>query len=148
MTKKLRIHSIAAMLSLLLCSYAVCVNAQNITPFTSDGCSAFPDGTFTQGQLWLACCEAHDLAYWQGGTYQQRLVADNALEACVATVGEPEVALLMLAGVRVGGSPLFMTDYRWGYGWPYPRWYGELTAAEAAQVNALIPISPQWPPGG
>ena len=116
-------------------------NAQDLSPFTSDGCSSFPDGTFAQEQLWLECCEAHDLAYWQGGTYQQRLNADRALEACVAKVGEPEVALLMLAGVRVGGSPLFMTDYRWGYGWPYPRWYGELTDAEQRQVKRLMPAA-------
>ena len=41
----------------------------------------------------------------------------------------------MLAGVRVGGSPYFPTSYRWGYGWPYPHRYGELSADEVAQLN-------------
>jgi hypothetical protein len=110
-----------------------------ITPFTTDGCSAFPDGTPEQNQLWLRCCTQHDLAYWQGGTYQQRLDADIALRNCVAKVGEPDVAELMLAGVRVGGSPFWPTPFRWGYGWPYPRFYGPLSIAETAQIEALFP---------
>lgn len=98
-------------------------NAAEITPFTSDGCSAFPDGTVLQQSLWLSCCTDHDKAYWQGGTKQQRLDADLALQQCVADVGEPIIADLMLAGVRVGGSPYWPTQFRWGYGWPYPHGY-------------------------
>lgn len=97
--------------------------AEEIKPFTSDGCSAFPDGTYEQKQLWLACCTVHDKAYWRGGTYQQRLNADLALKSCVTEVGEPLIAELMLAGVRVGGSPYWPTKFRWGYGWSYPHGY-------------------------
>lgn len=111
--------------------------ADTLKPFTSDGCSAFPDGTFKQKELWLACCTEHDRAYWKGGTYQQRLTADEALQLCVEKVGEPQIAALMLAGVRVGGTPYFPTSFRWGYGWSYPKWYGELTPAELKQVKAL-----------
>lgn len=107
-----------------------------LKPFTSDGCSSFPDGTFNQGELWLQCCVAHDLAYWKGGTYNERVIADKALQMCVAEVGEPEIALLMLAGVRVGGSPLWPTTYRWGYGWSYFKWYGELNADEVKKIQA------------
>ena len=106
-----------------------------IRPFTSDGCSSFPDGTLEQGELWLQCCTAHDYAYWQGGTYDQRLEADKALQMCVKEVGEPQIALIMLAGVRVGGSPIWPTTYRWGYGWSYPKWYSELTDDELAQIR-------------
>ncbi|NQY50712.1 MAG: hypothetical protein HRT50_16740 [Colwellia sp.] len=113
------------------------VNAENIKPFTSDGCSSFPDGTFEHNQLWLSCCTAHDYAYWQGGTYQERLVADKELQQCVAKVGEPHIANLMLAGVRVGGSPYLPTSFRWGYGWSYPRWYKVLTDAEQKQIKAM-----------
>lgn len=113
------------------------VVADNIRPFTSDGCSAFPDGTFQQKELWLTCCTAHDYTYWQGGTYQERLNADKELHQCVAKVGEPHVAKLMLAGVRVGGSPYLPTSFRWGYGWPYPRWYKALTDAEKRQIALL-----------
>ena len=112
-------------------------SAETLQPFTSDGCSRFPNGTPWQNELWLDCCTAHDLAYWKGGTYQERLDADRELEACVARVGEPEVALLMLAGVRVGGSPFFPTPFRWGYGWPYPRYYVPLTEDERKQIEAL-----------
>jgi hypothetical protein len=46
-----------------------------------------------------------------------RLVdADNRLKECVAGVGEPAIAQLMMAGVRVGGTPYLPTEFRWGYG--------------------------------
>ncbi|HBY88518.1 MAG TPA: hypothetical protein DEO86_21920 [Colwellia sp.] len=113
------------------------VQAETIEPFTSDGCSAFPDGTFAQQELWLSCCTAHDYAYWQGGTYEQRLTADKLLRQCVANVGEPQIANLMLAGVRVGGSPYLPTSFRWGYGWSYPRFYKPLTSEEKRQITLL-----------
>ncbi|WP_350433421.1 hypothetical protein ABIS04_10260 [Shewanella sp. H8] len=113
------------------------VLADTLTPFTSDGCSAFPDGTFEQGELWLACCQKHDYAYWKGGTFEERLASDKALRTCVTKVGQPEIALLMLAGVRVGGTPYLPTTFRWGYGWPYPRDYGPLTKEEQKQVEQL-----------
>ncbi len=112
--------------------------SDTLKPFTSDGCSLFPDGTYEQQSLWMECCIRHDIAYWQGGTQAQRLAADEALEACVSRVGEPEVAKLMLAGVRIGGSPYFPTWYRWGYGWPYKRGYAELTEAEKQQIKREV----------
>ncbi len=121
-------------ISLLILSLSI--NAEEIQPFTSDGCSAFPDGTFTQNELWLSCCTAHDYAYWQGGTYDERLIADQALEQCVAKVGQPEIAALMLAGVRVGGTPYLPTSFRWGYGWSYSRWYQALTEEEKKQIES------------
>ncbi|WP_239923486.1 FAD-binding oxidoreductase [Agaribacterium haliotis] len=113
--------------------------ASTLVPFTSDGCSAFPDGTSEQEKLWLECCTAHDFAYWQGGSYLQRIEADVALQQCVSGLGEHSVALIMLAGVRIGGSPYFPTQFRWGYGWPYPRNYGPLTDDEQKQVLQLSP---------
>ncbi|MEQ2355421.1 hypothetical protein [Pseudoalteromonas piscicida] len=110
-------------------------SADELKPFTSDGCSAFPDGTLAQNELWLSCCTAHDFAYWKGGTAIERENADIALQKCVAAVGQEEVATLMLAGVRLGGLPYLPTPFRWGYGWSYPRRYAELTAEEIEQVN-------------
>ncbi|SFC60633.1 hypothetical protein [Pseudoalteromonas denitrificans] len=112
-------------------------HADILKPFKSDGCSGFPDGTLKQNKLWLTCCKNHDFDYWKGGTYQQRLASDKRLKVCVSDVNEPEIALLMLAGVRVGGSPLLPTNFRWGYGWSYPRLYGELTDEELNQVKLL-----------
>lgn len=116
------------------------VYADSLKPFTSDGCSAFPDGTLQQSELWLKCCTAHDYAYWKGGSYQERVSADKALNHCVSEVGEQEVALLMLAGVRVGGTPFLPTTFRWGYGWPYPRNYRALNENELEQVRRLSPL--------
>lgn len=124
----------------LLLFHLLCQNgwASELKPFTSDGCSAFPDGTLDHKKLWLKCCKAHDYAYWKGGTYKDRLEADRVLKSCVASVGEEEIALLMLAGVRVGGSPFFPTTFRWGYGWEYPRFYGELSDEELDKIKSVI----------
>jgi len=112
--------------------------AGDLKPFMSDGCSSFPDGTIEHNTLWLDCCVEHDKAYWAGGTCKDREIADKALKECVATVGEPQIAEIMLAGVRVGGSPYFPTRFRWGYGWPYLRGYKGLTGAEKQEVEKKI----------
>ncbi|RTR38965.1 hypothetical protein EKG38_12135 [Shewanella canadensis] len=113
--------------------------ADELKPFTSDGCSLFPDGSFTQNTLWLSCCTAHDRAYWQGGTYETRLKADLELKLCVTRLGEPALGKLMLAGVRIGGSPYLPSGFRWGYGWSYPRTYAPLTQSELTRVqNQLL----------
>jgi hypothetical protein len=112
--------------------------ADDINSFTSDGCSEFPNGTLKQKELWLACCTAHDFTYWQGGTYEERVNADQELKYCVVKVGEPAVAALMLAGVRVGGTPYFPTSFRWGYGWSYLRGYKAVTPEEYKKIEAAL----------
>ena len=109
-------------------------------PFTTDGCSQFPDGTLSHKTLWLKCCTEHDQKYWAGGTFDERLQADQELRACVKSTGEPAIAELMLAGVRVGGSPWWPTKFRWGYGWPYTHGYRALSAEELEQVSRLRDI--------
>lgn len=128
-------RSLFVVLTLLLSAPA---RADELKPFTSDGCSSFPDGTPSQQDLWLQCCTAHDRAYWKGGTHAQRLEADLELRSCVAQVDEPEIAAVMLIGVRVGGSPVFPTRFRWGYGWSWPRWYGPLSEEELQQVEQAV----------
>jgi len=95
---------------------------------------------FEHKQLWLNCCLVHDKAYWKGGTSEERRLSDLALESCVASVGNPKIAKLMLAGVRVGGSPHWPTKFRWGYGWDYPREYGELNEQEKLMVKEKLKI--------
>jgi len=112
--------------------------AKELKPFNSDGCSAFPEGNFEHNQLWLKCCVQHDFSYWKGGTFTQRVQADLELKECVTNVGEPEIALLMLAGVRVGGTPFLPTTFRWGYGWRYPTFYKPLTWEEQQQIQNAI----------
>jgi hypothetical protein len=107
-----------------------------LAPFRSDGCSLFPDGTPSRPDLWCDCCLTHDLAYWQGGTDDDRLAADRALRACVeARTDDPLLARLVYAGVRIGGPSVFPTWFRWGYGWPYGRGAKALGPAERAQVE-------------
>ncbi|AMO56504.1 hypothetical protein GZ77_06875 [Endozoicomonas montiporae] len=109
--------------------------AGDLEPFTSDGCSWFPDGNLRHRTLWLDCCIAHDYAYWKGGTREQRAEADRALKSCVTDLGEPVIGWFMEFGVRMGGTPLLPTSFRWGYGWPYPRQYRALTEEELKQVK-------------
>lgn len=133
-------HAISVVLSILMTPAAGALQAADApVPFTSDGCSAFPDGTLTEQTLWLECCTAHDLAYWQGGNYQERLAADRELLQCVRRAGEPGVAMMMLVGVRIGGTPYLPTHFRWGYGWPYPRGYRALSKEEKAQLDEIRP---------
>ena len=123
------------LLLLLLGAGLATTASADLDPFTTDGCSAFPDGTTEQQQLWHNCCVVHDLAYWQGGSRLDRKEADQALEDCVANVGEPMIANLMLAGVTVGGTPYLPTRFRWGYGWPYLRGYKVLSVEEVEEVH-------------
>ncbi len=123
--------------ALLILVFSTTTTLAELSPFTSDGCSVFPDGTLEENELWMSCCVEHDKAYWLGGTREQRLQADEQLKQCVDEVGEPEIALLMLAGVRVGGSPFFPTKFRWAYGWPYLRGYKALTEAEREGAKKL-----------
>lgn len=122
------------LLGMFLFSACAMARAEDIAPFTTDGCSDFPDGTPAQKTLWLDCCVTHDKAYWAGGTYTERLAADHELERCVAATGEPVIGGVMLVGVRIGGSPYWPTPFRWGYGWPTMRGYQALTAEEREQA--------------
>ncbi len=124
-----------ALLSLML---AACTPTGTLKPFTTDGCSGFPDGLPNHRDLWLRCCTDHDRAYWLGGTYTERQAADKQLRQCVAAVGEPAIAALMLRAVRVGGSPWLPTSFRWAYGWPYGRGYQAVTAEERAMAEKLL----------
>jgi hypothetical protein len=131
-----------AVLAVLL---AVCANAgaadegaRVLQPFTTDGCSLFPDRAPDGGADWCTCCVVHDLAYWRGGTSAQRLASDEALQACVAgRTGNAGLARTMFLGVRAGGGPQLATSYRWGYGWPYEGHYRALSAEESARADAL-----------
>lgn len=130
-------YLLKSILLLLLCS-TTAYAGDAIKAFTTDGCSLFPDGHFNNRELWLPCCTAHDKAYWQGGTRQQRLDADRQLKQCVAALGEHVVAELMLNGVRLGGSPFWPTRFRWGYGWDYLRGYKPLSDDEKQAVQKAL----------
>jgi len=119
-----------------LCLSVKCVGAAELADFSSDGCSQFPDGTFTQQDLWCDCCITHDIAYWQGGNRQQKKQADEALRQCVLQKTDNKLlADTMYYGVTLGGSPVFPVWYRWGYGWRYGRGFQSLNEYEQQQVT-------------
>ena len=118
---------------------AACSSDSNLSQFSSDGCSLFPDSSLITKDDWCSCCFRHDIAYWQGGTYEERQAADLRLKNCVADKTKNEtLATLMYEGVRLGGSPYFYNWYRWGYGWNYDRKYQALTQQEKDVANRLI----------
>ena len=75
-------------------------DSMELADFTSDGCSLFIDGTFENPELWKECCLKHDIAYWQGGTKEQRKQADLAFKNCVEKDGRFNTCLF-----NVRGSP-------------------------------------------
>jgi len=121
-------------------------HAGQLKPFATDGCSMWVDGPPNNPNLWRHCCVAHDRDYWLGGTEAQRQASDERLRACVANVGEAGMGSYLYVNVRWGGSPFWMTPYRWGYGWDYmegdkPRGYREPSAQELAQIEKLLPAA-------
>ena len=85
---------------------------QRVPPpeFKSDGCSSWPDGDYRD------CCEAHDLAYFLGGTAKERRAADKRLYKCVRDKGHQVNAVVMLLGVRLAAVRWLPTPFRWGFG--------------------------------
>lgn len=82
-------------------------------PLHTDGCTLVPDFNFS------ACCDAHDRHYWQGGSCAERRQADRELVQCIRQAGHPHLAPLYGIGVRLGGTDIWPTPWRWGFGWPY-----------------------------
>ena len=132
-------NSLKLLLTALFC-FTACKNEEmKLSDFTSDGCSLFIDGTFEDPDLWKECCLKHDIAYWQGGTEEEREAADIAFRECVKKkTGNSELAEVMYQAVRKGGDPYFPTWYRWGYGWPIGRGYKPLTEGEKKLAKIKI----------
>ena len=86
-------------------------------PFETDGCSVVED--YDQQE----CCVRHDWLYWQGGSIRDRWRADRAFYQCVTGSRFGWLlAPIRWFGVRVGGIGFLpFPDWRWGYGWKYPR---------------------------
>ena len=119
----------------ILLLLTACASQPEIKPFQSDGCSLFPDGNFDNRDLWCECCVQHDLAYWRGGTREQRGAADLSFRQCVLEkTGDKTLSELMYQGVKFGGEPYFPNWYRWGYGWNYGRGYQALKDTEEKAV--------------
>lgn len=118
--------------------------ANRLRPFTSDGCSRFPDGIpLLRPTQWQLCCVVHDLAYWKGGTHEQRLEADRSLRSCVGEAVGNGLGQAMFLGVRLGGYVGLPFTWHWGYGWIQNRGYQRLTSSELQQVAVHMDLLPQ-----
>ena len=116
-----------------------CSADQGLSPFNSDACSLFPDNSLINEDDWCACCFHHDIAYWKGGSEEDRIFADKSLKQCVLDkTGNEALAHIMYEGVRFGGSPYFYNWYRWGYGWSFERKYQSLSEHEEKQAEILL----------
>jgi hypothetical protein len=92
--------------------------------FATDGCTGWPDGDLVQ------CCVEHDIAYWCGGTADQRRTADELFRDC-AREQSPAQSGLVYYTVRVWGVPWLPTSWRWGYGHAFGGGYA--SSAEQAR---------------
>ena len=116
-----------------------CSSQSTLSPFSSDGCSLFPNASLITKTDWTSCCLAHDIVYWAGGTASERKLADSELQECVLQkTGNKPLSYLMYNGVRIGGSPYFYNWYRWGYGWSYDRKYQELAPDERKFAENIL----------
>lgn len=118
-------------------------------PWTTDGCSDFGFNSqliaYADEELAvdiLIACYKHDLAYWMGGPLEKRKRVDDAFLGSIRAAMQAlqdrskvksdayDVAqILQLVddiyhlSVRVGGTPLLPTTWRWGYGHPWMFWW-------------------------
>jgi len=115
-------------------------SAGELAPFVTDGCSMFPDGTLANPTRWQHCCIEHDFAYYTGGPSALREAADSQLYECILAETNKVVADLVYYGVRIGGTPVLATPWRWGYGWVYDPLdgYRSLPSAQAAAAANQI----------
>lgn len=129
---------------ILLVALPACktIGVPHLNPFQSDGCTSFPEGPKEDPERWCFACDYHDFVYWKGGTFAERLAADKQLKADISGTGHPVAAAVAFAGVRVGGSPLLPTPWRWGYGWKqFPRSYRDLSEEEFKLVKEETPAA-------
>lgn len=109
------------------------LNSSNLEPFTTNGCSLFPDRKI------LSCCTEHDIDYWQGGSFAQRKSVDQQFRSCVLEkTGSGVLSAFAYSGVRVGGSPYWPPSAGWGYGWAFGRGYTALSVKEKALIKIEI----------
>lgn len=99
-----------------------------------------PNGPSEKPDAFLECCVQHDLAYWQGGTLEQKEQADLELKACITKNSDEAIGNLYWQGVRWGGGPQFKTPFRWGYGWTHHQGYQSLSPAQQKAVDAHIKL--------
>jgi len=114
-----------------------CLRADQRLPphaFTTDGCSMSPDGD------WSDCCVDHDIAYWCGGSRDDRREADRRLASCVVARGHSHgFGECVRLAVRAGGVPWKPFPWRWAYGWEGLRGYEHTPQGRDAGACFMTP---------
>lgn len=91
-----------------------------VNPFTFDGCTLFPD-RFLDSSFKEACLK-HDIAYWYGGSKEERKEADLQLKEEVSEAGFSGAILQypIYWGVRVFGDSFIARHFNahWEFGNP------------------------------
>lgn len=110
--------------------------------FHSDGCSGGLSKLWKKvfGELppFETACREHDLEYYWGGSYGNRLYADLVLARNVVVMGTMSVefpwhpiafllyfllAIVVFVVVQIGGASHWKRPYSWDFGW-HPEWLG------------------------
>lgn len=88
-------------------------------PFVYDGCTFFLDSLFTSD--FTEACSVHDMAYWYGGTGEERKNADKKLREDLKKTGTFGyiVSYPAYIAVRLFGDSLLTKSVHahWGFGW-------------------------------
>jgi hypothetical protein len=105
-----------------------------LSPFVTDGCTMFLDGTPSKPGLWRPCCVEHDLRYWFGGSEADMNNTDLRLKECVQKLAGDYWATLIYNGVRAGHYSPIKNKYYWSWAWSVKREKTPLTPAETEYV--------------
>ncbi len=111
------------------------INAGELRPFESDGCTMAPEGTIRERNKWKECCVAHDLNLWGGGTKLERIQADQNLRTCMQAKAGTAIARIFWLAVKMGSlSPIKLPNKEWGNAWYKDSGYRSLSPDEIDQL--------------
>jgi hypothetical protein len=105
-----------------------------LSPFETDGCTMFVNGTIDRPDLWKHCCVEHDLRYWFGGSQADIDKTDLRLKSCVEKVASVTWGTLIYNGVRAGHYSPIKNKSQWGWGWNSNRAKTSLTKVEKSVI--------------
>lgn len=115
---------------------------EEISPFATDFCTAYPEGTSSQPNKWKHCCIEHDLYFWAGGNLSDRKIADQGLKTCVEKTGAKFQARLIYLGVSIGGrSPIKFKTKKWGNAWKGRNQYLTLDEVETSSLIHFLDLN-------
>ena len=118
---------------------AACQADSHLIAYSSQGCATAPDRSVIESSDWCDCCREHDIAYWRGGTKQQRDHADVRLRKCInVKTNDDELANNMTESANRGEGAYFFAGYRWGYGWQRERNFQPLSEKEVYLTNQYL----------